>query len=738
MTAGTVPKSGTAGTVPWRHLRTLAGGRSGKLARVAKEEQTPAGPLPRRTIVIFGVSIFLSAFLLFQVQPMFGRFILPRFGGSPEVWTTCMLFFQLCLLGGYAYSHVLVTRLGPRMQALAHGALLVAAGAMAFFIIPSQGLALREGQNPVVQILWICTACIGLPYFALSATGPLLQGWLAAHRGAAPYRLYALSNAGSLLGLLTFPFIFEPLFARTAMAHLWTGGFVMFAVLCGACALIVLRGGRQPAQAAPARPQEKPGAERPHWKTTVLWIAMPLVASTELLAVTNKITQDVAATPFLWVLPLGLYLLSFILCFDHPRWYRRGVFAGLFVLAVVGLLAMQGLDEGALDVRIVIGLYCCLLFACCMLCHGEVYKLRPPASRLTRYYLMIAAGGAAGGVFVGIIAPMVFDTYYELHLGLLATLMLLLVADTTSPLAKSRRRYLYVGALMAVGVVGTVLQARVGAGDRVAVETRRNFFGVLTVWDQDAESPQNHKLVLMHGTTVHGLEFFDEHKRLLPTAYYGPGSGIGRLMAATAGKPGRRIGIVGLGVGTLAAYGRAGDVMRFYEINPEVYRLASENFEYLSSCRANVQCVLGDARLSMEAEQPQRYDILVLDAFSSDSVPAHLLTSEAMDVYLRHLAAGGVLAFHASAKHLDLESVLWKLARHASLQSLWIEDDGNEAQGTLPSEWILLSRDKAILGQPAIASSASAPYADLKKIDLWTDDHINVLQILRADPRAKR
>lgn len=702
---------------------------------VSRRPAAPAAaPLSKSARAIFAVSIFLSAFLLFQVQPMFGRFILPWFGGTPEVWTTCMLFFQLFLLAGYAYSHWLVTVLRPRTQALVHAALLVAAAALAFRVIPPESLKPSPGQSPVLLILQICALCIGLPYFVLSTTGPLLQGWLARCHGAAvPYRLYALSNAGSLLALLTFPFVFEPLLSRSRLAGFWSGGFVLFAVCCGLCALTILRRVPQPAPAQPGPHHDKSGA-KPDRLARFLWLALPFAASVELLAVTNKITQDIAAIPFLWVLPLSLYLLSFVICFDHQRWYKRGFFVVLFALGIAGVIGSRRLEEQAADVRLVISLYGFMLFACCMVCHGELYRLKPPARYLTGYYLLIAAGGAAGGLFVGVLAPLIFNVYHELHLGLLAAVLFVLMADRTSALARSRRRYLWMGAIVAVGLAGILFQGKLSVDRQTALENTRNFFGVLTVWEESPEAPENHKRLLMHGTTFHGLQFIAPDKRLLPTAYYSPESGVGLLMEATREQSGRRIGIIGLGVGTIAIYGHEGDLVRFYEINPEVHRLANQYFTYLSSSPARLEYVFGDGRLSMEAETPQNYDILVLDAFSSDSVPVHLLTKEAMEIYLKHLAPDGVLAFHISTMHLDLQSVVWKLADRLGLRSLWIEGYENEERGALASDWILLSRSGAVLDNPLLQEAASQPYGGLERIDLWTDDRVNLLQVLRASP----
>lgn len=686
--------------------------------------------------VFFAAAVGIGAFLLFQVQPLFGRFLTPWFGGTPEVWTACMLFFQLLLLAGYAYAHAL-SRLPARLQAFLHLLLLLAAAFLAFRIIPSAALKPTPETNPVIQILWICFVCIGLPYFILSSTGPLLQSWICRIKpDFIPYRLYALSNAGSLLALLSYPFLFETFLTRRQQAQFWSYSFLFYAVFSTICALNVFLN-----HTSSPNPQknktEKPPTASPTILTYFLWISLPAVASTLLLAVTEKVTQDIAVVPFLWILPLSIYLLSFIICFDNPKWYKRPVFLALFILSILGIIIARIIEEKDPNIALIIGLYAFLLFCCCMVCHGELYALRPHPRFLTSYYLLIAAGGALGGVFVSILAPLLFKTYIELHLAVLTAVILVVITDRQYILGR-RRKIAYIAALTIVGLAGILLIGRRTTQNQRAIDHARNFFGVLTVWEDDWNDPLLHKRLLQHGTTFHGLQFQHPDKRSLPTAYYGFTSGIGLLIRSQPQHhPPRRIGVIGLGVGTIAYYGREGDVIRFYEINPDVERLARKYFTYLSNSQADIQIILGDGRLSLENEPPQNFDILVLDAFSSDAVPVHLLTKEAMEIYLKHLKPDGVLAFHLSSIHLDLVQVVRKLAEHFRLHVLWLETYADEQWGALASDWLLLSASKEPLEAPLLQAAASSFAEPTASIDLWTDEHIHLLQILKPSPRRQ-
>lgn len=676
----------------------------------------------------YALTIFIGAFLLFQVQPLIGKYILPWFGGSPEVWTTCMLFFQTLLLAGYVYAHLSVRFLRPRMQAAVHLLLLVVALGM-LPIAPEAGWEPKDANNPTLHILLVLTASIGLPYFVLASTSPLMQSWLARTRvGAKPYRLFALSNAGALLALGSYPLLVEPALSRGQQGLVWSLGLGLFAAASGLCAVRLWRhskaGSKPPAQRdVTTSPLVGPVAGR-----RLLWLALPAGASVVLLAVTNKICLDLAAMPFLWVLPLSLYLLSFIICFDNQRWYVRRIFLIALLLSIIAVTWLRA-EETNIPVQMEMGIYLAALFACCMVCHGELFRLRPAPRLLTSYYLMIAAGGAIGGFFVAVVAPLVFKTYFELYLGLVASCLFALLANP-SPALRSRR-WVWVGLICLVGILTMVIEVgRANADEKLLIRSR-NFYGVLRLWEEYADDPDRRRYVMQHGTTIHGLQFTDPSRRRRPTAYYGPGSGAGLTMRFFPRKAPRRIGIIGLGVGTLAAYGATGDVFRFYEINPAVKRLAETHFTYLADSPARTEVIMGDARLSLQREPPQQFDMLFLDAFTSDAIPVHLLTVEAFDIYLKHLKPDGVLAVHISTYHLDLELVILKLAEHFRLQTAWIGSDDNEQEGILSCDWILLTNNEEFLNVEQIQHAARAPKADFHRIRLWTDDHVNLLEILR-------
>lgn len=701
--------------------------------KVKQTTKTQAAAVKRPGFAtLIAVTIFLGAFLLFQVQPLVGRFLLPWFGGSPEVWTTCMLFFQLFLLASYGWAHLCIRFLTPRQQSLAQIGLLVIA-AVTLSVVPADSLKPSPTDNPILKILLICAASVGLPYFLLSTTGPVLQSWFARLLpGQSPYRLYALSNTGSLMALVSFPLFFEPYFTRLAIAKFWSAGFLVYAGLYAAAAVIRWKSSPTATLASKSEPL-KPAAKISQslfW----LWIALPACASVELLAVTTKITQDIAVVPFLWIVPLSLYLLSFIICFDHPRWYVRPVFLILFMAGIIGVIIARNFEEN-LGVGTLIGLYLAMLFFCSMVCHGELFRLRPDSSHLTAYYLAISAGGAIGGILVAVVAPLIFRVYHELHLGLLASAAVVMMAQQGLKPDQQKRRRIWVTALVFVGAIGIVFQGRKSVKDQTAIINVRNFFGVLTVWEEAPQIPEDHKLLLQHGTTFHGLQFQAPDKKLLPTSYYSHTSGVGLLLESMPKQDHRRIGIVGLGVGTIAIYGNPTDLICFYEINPEVERLARRYFTYLSESKADIRILLGDARLTLENQPPQNYDVLVLDAFNSDSVPVHLLTKEAIEIYLKHLNSNGVLAFHISSNYLNLAKVVWRMAEEYHLHSVFIEGEINPQSGTVFSDWILLSRNPAMLATPQITRAISTQTPDSSGVNLWTDDHMNLLQILK--PRVQ-
>jgi hypothetical protein len=714
------------------------------------------------------------------------------------VWTTCLLFFQTLLLGGYAYAHFSSTRLKPRQQAILHLVLLVLSLAV-LPIAPAESWKAHVAGDPTWRILLLLTASIGLPYFVLSSTGPLMQQWFSAtNPGVSPYRLYALSNVGSLLALLSYPAFFEVKFTRHAQAAMWSAGLAVFVLLCGFCAWTLWR--RSPAAAANSprgETTDAPAAPVPP-VDKLLWLALPAIASVLLLATTNKLCQEIAVIPFLWVLPLSLYLLTFIICFDHARWYDRRVFIPLLVvgMAVVAQLLPVGTDA---PMRLQIVGYTATLFVACMVCHGELYRLKPPPAQLTAYYLFISAGGALGGFFVAIVAPAIFSDYRELQLGLwvLSYLVGVLCYRHRSreiALAAAAGALLTVGVLpwlraqfddtpglgaeylalvreypyyLGAGVVafllcfvdwkrralaawqpravGFVMLLCVGLGAAFVLQwarrsetpilsASRNFYGTLKVYNYYPDDEEDNYHLLLHGATTHGMQFVKPEKSVKPTTYYNDTSGVARGINLLPEGP-RNLGLVGLGTGTLAAYGRKGDTLRIYEINPEVERLAREQFKYLEYCQAKVDVVMGDARLMMEQEvaenRAQQFDLLALDAFSSDAIPVHLLTKEAFEIYLKHLKPGGLIAVHISNRYLDLRPVVEKLAAHFGMHVATISDDDEPEWWIYATTWMLLTKDKALLEHDTIRDHQDIEEETNPSFPLWTDDFASLYSIMK-------
>ena len=670
-------------------------------------------------MALYAVTIFLSAFLLFQVQPLIAKMILPWFGGSAAVWTTCMLFFQLLLLAGYVYSHAYVSLRVPARR-FVHVALLALAAAT-LPLAASAAWKPAGGEDPTWRILGLLATSVGAPYFVLSTTGPLVQAWHArAHAGASPYRLFALSNLGSMLALLSYPFLFEPTLTLRHQAVIWSGGFVLFALLCGTLAWRG-RGGDLPAPASEEAAKPGPGLQ-------ALWVALAACASTLLLAFTGHMTLNIAAIPLLWVLPLALYLLSFVLCFEASGWYRRWLFLPLLAAGFTAVCVT--LTRSNPSIWTLIPLYSATLFVACMVCHGELARSKPHPRYLTGFYLMLALGGALGGVLVGLIAPAAFDELYELPIGMVALCVCVGLALLRDPTNLLRGRW-GTPAKLALLVLIVALAAqlartyRANAADQRV--TLRNFYGVLNVRDS-GEGPDAMR-VLSHGTIIHGKQFLEDAKRDLPTTYYGVTSGVG-LAILDARAHGRvRLGVVGLGAGTLAAYGRAGDLVRFYDINPQVVDLARTEFSFLKDSPAKVEVALGDARLSLEREAPQNFDVLALDAFSSDAIPVHLLTVEAFRAYLRQLKPGGILAVHISNRYLDLVPVVQQAARALSLELREIDNEDDDDAGVYRSDWLLLSTSPAAFGGPLL-DDAQKIDAD-PRVQLWTDDYSDLYRILK-------
>jgi uncharacterized integral membrane protein/protein-L-isoaspartate O-methyltransferase len=670
-------------------------------------------------MTMFALTTFLSAFLLFQVQPLLSKAILPWFGGSPAVWTVCMLFFQVTLFAGYLYAHLTTRHLSKTGQAVLHGVLLAIA-ALLGPITPASSWKPAAGDDPTTHILLLLTACVGLPYFLLSATGPLLQAWFARTKpGVLPYRLYALSNAGSLLALLSYPFAFEPAFDIARQGQLWSWGFVAFAFCCAVCAVANARSQTSLVESAADSAEMVIAPTRADWS---LWIALPMTACVLLIAATNQICQEVAVIPFLWVVPLALYLLSFILTFESSRWYRRAWFYGGLMLCSLASVWLMFEGGQAPIVRQLAANFGMLFFGC-MVCHGELVKLKPHPRYLTSFYLCLSAGGALGGMFVGLLAPRLFTGYFEWHLAILATCVLPAVVffrDAGSPLHRGRRPWGWTVLVALFAMLTTALGMHLQKATEFRTDVSRNFFGVLKI-EVDSEAVR-----MKHGGVLHGMQWRHPTKQRVATTYYVEDSGIGLILKQCRPERPIKVGLVGLGAGTTAVYGQAGDHFRFYEINPEVERLARKYFSYLSDCEAQVDVVIGDARLQLEQEPPQDYDVLALDAFSGDGVPVHLLTSEAFDIYQRQLKPNGVIAVHVSNRHLDLKPVLQAQAERLGQELLTVVKYSDH-DGAAHSDWVLLSRDAELLGHPELAKRSVAN--DGRKV-LWTDARSDLMAIL--------
>jgi hypothetical protein len=707
-------------------------------------------------------TIFLGAFLLFQVQPVISKMILPWFGGSPAVWTTCLLFFQVLLLGGYAYADVLSRVEQPSRQAIVH-LLLVGVALVRLPITPSSSWKPEDVSSPTIYILLLLSVSVGLPYFLLSATSPLLQAWFArVYRDRSPYRLYALSNVGSLGALLTYPFVVEPAMTTSMQGNVWSAAFIIFAAFCAVLTIKLWRTG--PLREAPQRDGKsasEDGDVSPSWVTRLSWVLLPALGSALLLAITNHLCQNVAVVPLLWVVPLSLYLVTFIICFDREAWYVRRWFALGAVLAVLAasylamapFLKQYFIERGygwqwtyySKHLLLQTPVYLAALFFLCMVCHGELVRRKPHARRLTSFYLSVAAGGAIGGVLVTLVCPQVFSTFFEMNLALVLGFALAMAA-----LVVEARRYwlanttvllrstiALTAVVASVIVVGTQLTAR---DFQPALERVRNFYGVLSVKEQYDENEQLERVKLYHGDTLHGYQLQADQQKNVPTSYYTDNSGVGRTFRQFREKSSLQVGAIGLGAGTIASYAERGQDFRFYEINPLVIELADKHFTFLKHARArgaDVDIVLGDARLSLELEASHDFDILVVDAFSGDAIPVHLLTREAFAVYLRHVKRGeGVIAVHTSNRYLDLVPVVLKVAQYYNLKNLLIRTT-KRSEAVAPSDWILLTQNEQFLRDVAFKQQYAADEESYEfvpvddNVPLWTDQYNNLFQTIR-------
>jgi hypothetical protein len=718
----------------------------------------------------FTVAVFLSAALLFVVEPMFGKMVLPLLGGSPAVWTTCMVFFQGALLLGYLYAHIGPRWLGLRRHTVMHIVLL----ALCFFVLPIS-VAATAGtfrlEHPNVWLLWVLTLSLGAPFVLLSSTGPLLQVWFSktSHPEAErPYFLYAASNAGSLLALLSYPFLIEPLITLRGQSRLWSLGF-LFLIVVVAIAAAYLRTGATVRGSVSATSQ---ATARIGTRRMLRWTVLAFVPSSFFLALTTFITTDVAAVPLLWIIPLVLYLLSFTMVFGRRRLLSHTMLVrwqpvGLITLVIIGFWGTSA------SAPILVPLHLIVFFVTALVCHGELANTKPHPSRLTEFYLCLAVGGVLGGVFNALMAPALFDSVLEYpltlliacavrprfsegpssssrmgwNLGLITVACAVLVwsrlgdapklavplAVISSAIAAmaclrmSRNPARFTLALGLIVLAGLVTErARPGI-----LLKERNFFGVREVREDAGKQLR----MLMHGTTSHGAQSMLPSRRSEPVSYYHRPGPVGDVFRALPPAPGRRVGIIGLGAGGLVAYAGRGEEWTFFEIDPDIARVARDTnyFTYLEDTPAKVDIVLGDARLSLAQVPDHFYDILVLDAFSSDAIPTHLLTLEALSLYRRKLSDKGVLVMHLSNRYLDLEPAVARLIQATRAAGL-IRDNTDhtpqlEASGD-PSIWTAIAAQRSNLG-PLQNNPKWRPLGLRDNVALWTDDFSNIFSVFR-------
>jgi hypothetical protein len=671
---------------------------------------------------LYGAIAFLSAFLLFSIEPIAARQLLPVLGGSSAVWITCLVFFQTALLLGYLYAHR-ITRLSATRQRTLHIALLVLAVIQSFAFASMQPQT-AGAAHPITTVFTFLTLTIGLPFLLLASTSPLLQIWLYRSESSETnpdkrvwFRLFALSNAGSLLALLAYPVLIEPHLSLHHQRSLWRIGFA----ICALAFMLLATNLREAAPIATTPPQELPSAtSRQRW----LWFLLPMAAAMQLSAVTSHLTMNVAAIPLLWILPLATYLITFILAFESPRLYRRGIVIRLLVvmLAALGYMLSKNFSL-PIDLTILFFLIEC--FVACYFCHAETYSLRPQRpSETTLFYLLIAAGGATGAFLVGIAFPLIFSANYDLALAFTATAAVAVAATWYDGWTQ---RLLWTTGTILLLVLVFAIHADFSRNVLVNV---RNFYASLRVTEKPMSQQGVPIRTLLNGAIQHGTQIFAPEFNRIPTTYYAMDSGVGLALPLCCNGEPRNIGVIGLGAGTIAAYGHPGDRIRFYEINPAVRPIAQNLFTYLRDSPATITFAEGDARTSLTAEPPQHFDVLVIDAFSGDAIPLHLLTTQAMELYRRHLTANGILAFHVSNQYLDLAPEIAQLAHAENLESRLISTPPNEGIGEFRAEWVLLTANPTFFDQPEIAAVAT-PIPLRPNLRVWTDDYSTLLPILR-------
>jgi hypothetical protein len=665
---------------------------------------------------LYAFTIFLSAFLLFVVEPMVAKQLLPTLGGSSAVWTTCLVFFSIVLLLGYLYAHWISSRFPPRQQAIIHILLLTAALMMLGVRVSPTTSAVS--YHPALTVFRVLATVIGLPYLALSATTPLLNSWYArTFEGQSPYRLFALSNLASLLALASYPLLIEPRLTMSRQTTWWSTGFLLFAIVCGA---IAWQGRRRTISPVPVESvgQVLPAAPE------VFWFILAMGGGMMLTAVTHHMSENIAAIPLLWLPPLGLYLLTFILAFQGAWQPVRQSMLRLVLVAVASMAYVLRDIRTQLPIMVSVPLFLIALFVICFFLHGELYARRPDTWAMTRFYLVVAAGSAAGTLLVGVIAPLLLPANYDLACTLVVVALIALAATWHD--GWGLRMLWVAGATAAIVVLSTQIRQY----DDDAVALVRNFYGTLRVRETHLPPQSDTDRQLLNGTIEHGAEWFAPQFLNQPLTYYATNSGLGLAMRLCCGSGTKRVGVIGLGTGTVAAYGNPGDVIRFYEINPLVERLARVWFTFLHDSGAHTDVVLGDARLSLAVEPPQRFNVIVIDAFSGDAIPVHLLTREALALYRRHLEPDGILVFHVSNQYVDLEPVVAAIAKDAGLNAMSVHSHGDEQNGLYFSDWILVTANQAFLSQPEVFNNAFPTHLQAN-VRLWTDNYSSLLPLLK-------
>jgi len=673
---------------------------------------------------VFASTIFLGAFLLFLIEPLIAKLILPWFGGSAAVWATCLVFFQTALLLGYLYADAVTRRLAPTRQSALHISLL-AVSLIWLPIAPQVFWRSHVTIDPAWRILGLLTFSIGLPFVLLSATSPLAQAWYARRAsGKSPYHLFALSNFASLLALLSFPVFIEPHLSSHHQAILWSILYGLFAISCSFAAWLS-RGSA--ARSPVADNSEAEEAAPPSARTKLLWLGLSACASMMLLAVTNHLSGNVAPVPLLWVIPLALYLLSFTLVFAKRRMYSRWIVARLLAVMLGG--AGYAIYDSSYTQAIQIGVpvFCITLFVACFFCHGELAVRKPSVRYLTSFYLIVALGGALGAICVGLLAPHVLSGVYEFPMVLLFSVILGVIVLWHEGWG-ARIFWTSLSALMCAVLIMNVRTTREGT-----VAMMRNFYGALRIEEAGRLEPYRS---LVHGTIQHGAQYLSWPENRNPTTYYGRKSGAGLALKYCCDGP-KRVGVIGLGAGTLAAYGKAGDTFRFYEINPQVVGIAKGWFTFLKQSPAKSEIILGDARLSLESEPTQQFDVLLVDAFSGDAIPVHLLTKEAFALYFRHLKPDGILAVHTSNTYLDLAPVVKLLADDADYPTRLISSQENAPALVSAADWVLVTRKQSFLNVPETFEGSEKIVLPLNA-HLWTDDYNNLFEVLRPVSYALR